>query len=243
MRNRRCLSMAKLTLRIWILIIVLFLAFLTISPWKSLESGVLIKSVEKNSTAFNEGLQQGKTIKKINNQEIKNTQDYTNAVSNLFLTQENYTKVIIQTSKQEFILFTNSLDLTVSEIPKTKIKTGLDLSGGSRALIKPENISLSSSEISDLISVTSERLNVYGLSDITLRPVKDLEGNNYMLIEIAQASPADLKELVGKQGKFEAKIGNETVFIGGKKDITSVCKNDPSCAGIRQCSPSVNGYN
>jgi len=234
--------MAKLTLRIWILIIVLFLAFLTISPWKSLESGVLIKSVEKNSTAFNEGLQQGMTIKKINNQEIKNTQDYTNAVSNLFLTQENYTKVIIQTSKQEFILFTNSLDLTVSEIPKTKIKTGLDLSGGSRALIKPENISLSSSEISDLISVTSERLNVYGLSDITLRPVKDLEGNNYMLIEIAQASPADLKELVGKQGKFEAKIGNETVFIGGKKDITSVCRNDATCARIETCSQIPEGY-
>ena len=131
-------------------------------------------------------------------------------------------------------------EITVSDIPKSKIQTGLDLQGGSRALIKPEE-KLSSSEINDLISVTSERLNVYGISDITIRAVSDLQGNNYMLVEVAGATPKDLKELISKQGKFEAKIGNETVFIGGKKDITSVCRNDATCSGIESCSQISDG--
>jgi len=43
-------------------------------------------------------------------------------------------------------------------------------------------------------------------------------------IEIAGTTPSDLRQLISEQGKFEAKIGNETVFVGGKKDITSVSR-------------------
>ena len=43
-----------------------------------------------------------------------------------------------------------------------------------------------------------------------------------MLVEIAGSSPADLEDLVAKQGVFEAKIGNQTVFTGGDEDITYV---------------------
>ena len=64
-----------------------------------------------------------------------------------------------------------------------------------------------------------------------------------MLIEIAGATPEDLEELISKQGKFEAKIGDEIVFIGGKdKDIASVCRNDATCAGIESCTPTDGGY-
>jgi len=232
--------MVKIGFRLWVLIIFLVFALLALSP--SFKSGVLIKSVEKNSTAFEEGLRQGLIIKKINEHEIKNMEDYADAISKIF-ESSGFKKIIIYTDKGDFVLFTNKPpEITLTNIPKLKLKTGLDLSGGARALVKPKNISLSSREISDLISVTSERFNIYGLSDITIRPVKDLEGNNYMLVEIAGATPSDLKELVGKQGKFEAKIGNETVFIGGKKDISSVCRNDATCARIESCYKIDNGY-
>ena len=46
----------KITWRIWILIFVLMAALLIISP--KFDKGVLIKSVEKNSTEFNSGLRQ-----------------------------------------------------------------------------------------------------------------------------------------------------------------------------------------
>src|SRR3989344_149780 len=225
----------KPTLRIWILIAVLLLSLLALGPWRAFETGVIIKSVEQNSSAFIAGLKQGMIIKEINTQKINNVEDYASIVSQLSQ-ENNQTKISIKTDKQEFIFLTDKApEITIQNIPNTQLKTGLDLSGGARALIKPENISASANEINDLIAMTSERFNVYGLSDITLRSVKDLTGNNYMLVEIAGATPTDIKELVGKQGKFEAKIGNEIVFIGGEKDIASVCRNDASCAGIESC--------
>ena len=92
-----------------------------------------------------------------------------------------------------------------------------------------------------LIKTISSRLNVYGLSDIKLRQSKDLFGESFIIAEVAGASKQEVQDLIAGQGKFEAKIGNDTVFIGGKKDITSVCKNDPTCAGIRQCQQSSDG--
>ena len=217
--------------------------FFSIAPWNALQKGALIKSVEKNSSAFDNGLRQGMIIKSLNGNAINNIDDYTKIIGNIFNNTQNETKLTILTDKTEIIyLAKKAPEITLGDIPKSNLKTGLDLSGGARALVKPVNITLSTSGISDLISVTNERFNVFGISDITIRPVKDLQGVSYMLIEIAGATPADLKELVGKQGKFEAKIGNETIFVGGEKDITKVCRNDAQCARIESCSQTSEGY-
>ena len=61
------------------------------------------------------------------------------------------------------------------------------------------------------------------------------------MIELAGATPSELRELVSKQGKFEAKIGNKTVFMGGKNDITYVC-DTPSCSFIESCFEVQGGY-
>ncbi|MCW8965530.1 MAG: hypothetical protein OQK82_02415, partial [Candidatus Pacearchaeota archaeon] len=132
--------------------------------------------------------------------------------------------------------------ITVSEIPKTGISMGLDLAGGSRALIQAQDKELTSDELNDLVEITSNRLNEFGLTDLTVSPVSDLSGNRFMLVEIAGASPDDLEELLSEQGKFEAKIGSETVFVGGDKDIASVCRGDATCAGIERCQESGVGY-
>jgi len=228
----------KLGFRVWILIIALFLALLMVSP--RLDSGVMITSIEQNSSAYEEGLRQGMRIKSVNGMQIKELEDYSDAIHSIFPV-ENKTKLIINTDKREFILYTDeSPRMSVGKIPRTRIKTGLDLQGGSRALVKPE-VDLSLGEIQDLIAVTSNRLNVFGISDVTVRPVTDLSGNNFMLVEVAGATTADLKELVAKQGKFEAKIGNDTVFIGGEKDITDVCRTNAECSRIEGCYETGNG--
>ena len=232
--------MAKIGFRVWILIISLFLALLMISP--SFKSGVVITSVEKNSTAFNEGLRQGMLIETLNSQEIKNLEDYTREITKIFNEENASKKVIIGTDQGQIILFTKEApEITVKDKPKTKIKTGLDLSGGARALLKPVNVSLDNEKTNDLIAVLSERLNIYGLKDVTVRPSKDLQGNNFILVEIAGAPPSDLQLLLGQQGKFEAKVGNTSVFVGGKEDIGDVCRNDASCAGITECLPAEGG--
>ena len=233
----------KLTFKIWFLIFAVILSLITIFgiPPKILQHGVLITSVEKNSTAFEQGLRQDQIITSVDNIPIKSLEDFTKIVSSKFVSKEKV-KLIIQTTESQVILFDNtSPDITVSELPKTNIKWGLDLVGGSRALVKAADKDLSSNELSDLIAIVRNRLNVYGIVDIKILPVSDLSGNNFMLIEIAGATPKDLKELVGQQGKFEANIGNQTVFVGGDKDISSVCRNDATCAGIYECTPDTSG--
>jgi preprotein translocase subunit SecD len=227
----------KLSWRIWLLIIVLLLSTLAISP--SFEKGVVIKSVEQNSTAYEEGLRSGLIIKSINNNPVNNIDDYTKEISSIFPV-ENSTKLSVGTKDSEIILFTKEPpEITVSNIPRTRIKTGLDLSGGARALVKPE-VKVSASELNDLITITNNRLNTFGISDVSVKPVTDLSGNNFMLVEVAGATPSDLKELVSKQGKFEAKIGNETVFIGGEKDITYVARTGEQ-SGIYSCNTFQEG--
>ena len=230
----------KIGLRIWILIIVLVLSLLAIQPWKSFEKGVLVKSVELNSSAFESGLRQGQIISSIDGKEVNNLDDFSKIMSGKNYSTGNI-KTIISTNQGEFILFSDKPpEITVSSISKSNIKTGLDLSGGSRALIKAKDKELSSSEVSDLIDIISNRFNVYGISDVQISPVSDLSGNNFMNVEIAGATPTDLKYLISSQGKFEAKIGNETVFIGGEKDITSVGRSGQDA--YVECPSTFNGF-
>lgn len=231
----------KLTWRLWLLIIVLLLSILAIINFSGLETGVLITSVDQNSSAFDSGLRKGQIITSIDGKTISSVEDFTNALAEKFNTNESV-KTIITTKETEAILFSPTPpQITVSPIPKTNLKLGLDLEGGARALIKAQDRELTQAEVNDLISVVNNRLNVYGITDLKVLPVSDLAGQNFILIEIAGTTPSDLEELISQQGKFEAKIANETVFIGGERDITSVCRNDATCAGIEACYESETG--
>lgn len=133
---------------------------------------------------------------------------------------------------------TEELGLAVFDAPTTNIKKGLDLQGGTRVLLRPEK-KISSEDMDLVLSNLKERLNVFGLSDVVVRDASDLEGNQYVLIEIAGANQEEVRELISKQGKFEAKVGNDTVFRGGN-DITYVCRS-ADCSGIdsrRGCGQS-----
>ena len=228
----------RVSIRVWILIIALVLSLLAIKP--SFEQGVVVKSVAQDSLIFAEGLRVGEIIKFVNDVEVKNVESYSDVVSNLFLDGVEK-RVDIKTKGDSYTILTNdSLGITVDDVPKTRIKTGLDLRGGAKALVEPD-VSISEGELDDLIEVSRNRFNVYGLSDVNVKGVRDLSGNRFMLVEVAGASPDDLEELLAKQGKFEAKVGNETVFIGGERDISDVCRNDASCAGVTSCFAVAEG--
>jgi len=209
---------------------------------EDLESlGLKINEVYKDSIELKTGLKENQTILSINNKDITNLEDYNNLVSNLF-PQEEKIKLTITTKSGDIILFTNQPPkISVKDIPSTRLKTGLDLSGGARALITAEEKELTTTELNDLIAVTSERLNVYGLKDVQIRPVKDLSGKNFMLVEIAGSTPNELEKLIAQQGKFEAKIGNQTVFEGGDRDITYVARTGEQ-SGIYSCNKIQEGH-
>ena len=205
--------------------------FLTLN---SFESGVIVKSVGQNSQIFNAGIRQGEIITGVNSKEVTNIQEYSKIIEELFNSQGEV-KLEISTTKNKYVLLTNETPpITVSEIKKTNIKTGLEIGGGARALVKPEK-EITDAQLDDLIAVSRNRFNIFGLSDISIRATTDLSGGKFMLVEVAGATPDDLKNLISQQGKFEAKIANKTVFTGGNEDITSVCRNDASCASITNC--------
>ncbi|MEM3113459.1 MAG: MMPL family transporter [Candidatus Pacearchaeota archaeon] len=233
----------KLTLRIWVLIIFLLLSTIVIINFQALlQKGVEIKDIEQNSSAFTSGLKIGDIITSVNNMPVENIMDYSKAISSLFKDKNESVKVVINTKDEQFVFYSDTIPpIKISELRKTNIRAGLDLQGGARALVKPEE-QLTKEQMQDLISISNQRLNVYGISDVSIRQANDLSGNNYMLVEIAGATPKDLENLIARQGKFEAKIGNETVFIGGNNDITYVCRNDANCARVDRCQQVQSGY-
>jgi preprotein translocase subunit SecD len=115
---------------------------------------------------------------------------------------------------------------------------GLDLQGGSRVILRPETV-LSQDDMDSLVENMKQRLNVYGLSDINVRQTADLEGRIFIIVEIAGATDEEVKTLLSNQGKFEAKIGNDTIFKGGS-DIRHVCKT-ADCSRIEQCNKVSDG--
>lgn len=149
----------------------------------------------------------------------------------------NNTKLVNKTVQEEVevqkyeeeVVGTEDLGLEIYPAPSNNIRKGLDLQGGTRVLLQPlEQVSAEDMEM--ILENMRYRLNIYGLTDVTLTQTKDLSGNNYIMVEIAGANEEEVGELLAKQGKFEAKIGNNTVFLGGT-DITHVCRS-ADCSGI-----------
>lgn len=115
------------------------------------------------------------------------------------------------------------LGIVVYDAPKTNLRKGLDLEGGTRIILEPAE-KVGDEDMDVILENLKQRLNVYGLTDLTVRHSTDLEGNDFIVVEIAGANEEEIKELISKQGKFEAKIGPETVFSGGD-DIKFVCRS------------------
>jgi preprotein translocase subunit SecD len=139
------------------------------------------------------------------------------------------------------VIGSEDIGLKVTKPATTNIIKGLDLQGGTRVLLQPEE-KISDDDMGLLIEGMKTRLNVFGLSDIVVRQANDLSGNNYVLVEVAGVNEEAVKELIGKQGKFEAMIGDNIVFRGGQ-DIVDVCRS-ATCAGIDPtygCAPSTEG--
>lgn len=174
-------------------------------------------------------------IEAINDVEVNDTKSLKDEINKILPLE----KLTIVTDKESYIYLSRGAPkITAITAQTSNVQKGLDLQGGTRVLIRPvSEEKITDKDVSDLIKVLSNRLNVYGLADIVIRNAKDWEGNKFVLIEMAGVTSEEVKELIGKQGVFEAKIADSTVFEGGKKDIPFVCRDDGSCSGIRACNP------
>jgi preprotein translocase subunit SecD len=172
-----------------------------------------------NITILNE------TVEKITNKTI-----IENQTINGTITQVNKTVEVIEYVPKKLIKIIGPEDIGIDvyNAPKTNLKKGLDLQGGTRVLLEPDR-EIDNDEIDLIINNLQQRLNVFGLSDIVIRPVqRGLFDKTIIIVEIAGAHEDEVRSLISGQGKFEAKIGDTVVFSGGK-DLTNVCRT-PECS-------------
>ncbi|MAF99279.1 MAG: hypothetical protein CMH61_01575 [Nanoarchaeota archaeon] len=223
--------------RVILLIIFLIFSLVSIRPSPGAE-GLTILGITPNSTAADSGIPLPKAgispllkerIVSVNGLPLASLAEYSSVENGLVVN----TSVIIETNERVYrVLVPESKDLglRLGEPPTSNIRKGLDLAGGTRVLLQPTE-QVSQEDLELIVSSLEERLNIYGLSDIVVRQASDLAGQYFIVVEIAGLSEEEVTQLVSEQGKFEAKIGNETVFIGGKNDITYVCRS-ADCSGI-----------
>lgn len=95
------------------------------------------------------------------------------------------------------------------------IQQGLDLKGGSTIQLQLEE-PVDTATMNTVTAVLDKRLNIFGVKDVKVYP----SGNQNVIIEIAGVQPDDVTKIVGSNGKFEAKINNQTALVGS--DITQV---------------------
>lgn len=153
-----------------------------------------------------------------------------NETINDTITEINKTREVIKEVPKELkeIIGAEAIGIDVYNAPKTNLKKGLDLQGGTRVLLEPDE-EIDSDDIDLITSNLQQRLNVFGLSDIVIRPVqRGLFDKTLIMVEIAGAHEDEVRHLISGQGKFEAKINDEVVFTGGD-DLVSVCRT-PECS-------------
>ena len=163
------------------------------------------------------------------------------------LVNKTVSKEIEQQKVLREVIGIEPIGFSIGPAPKSNLREGLDLQGGTRVLLRPAE-QVSDDTMALMIDSLKERLNVYGLGDVVVTEVSDRPGfigggNKFILVEIAGATEEEVRDLLGKQGKFEAKIGPDSVFKGGK-DITYVCRT-AQCSGLdpnRGCGRSGEGW-
>ncbi len=225
--------------RIIILITLIISSIIAIHPF-SPTNGVLIEGVRSPAPTT---LHPGQVITRINDKEVNNITDYYTIINNL----TNGSPVRI-TYREEVGLYlykeekatpylavkrNNKTDigLTVGKVKSNNLDYGLEIVGGTKVLLSP-NHTLSREEAENLVEVIKQRLNLFGLKEVPVNFVTDLSGKQYIRIEFAGATESDVKMLLEKEGNFEGRIGNETVFTGD--DIIDVCISGVQCTMIVQ---------
>jgi preprotein translocase subunit SecD len=240
--------------RLWILLAAVIISVLFIAP-RPWVDGATIGSVTRDSPAAIAGLEgpsagtapvMRERVISLDGIPIKNANDYLAAQQqvqpdSLVQLRTNHDSYILQVPPENDTAYNpeNPLGLRVTDAPTNNIRKGLDLTGGARVLLQP--VEPVSDEVMDLVLANiEERLNVFGLSDVTVRSMRDFSGNQYVLAEVAGVAEQEVIDLLSSQGQFEARIGNVTVFRGGD-DITHVGRSATE-AGIERCSQAETGH-
>ncbi len=149
--------------------------------------------------------------------------------------------VKIETSRgTKYVNANGTLGITTAPIDTTNIKFGLDIKGGVRAILEPNQST--NATIQQIISTLETRINFYGLRESVFRPIYH-EGKGFIEISIAGGTVDELKSLIESQGNFEAKIPFEIPISGNSavikldKDYGISVENSSILVGGKSMAP------
>ncbi len=114
------------------------------------------------------------------------------------------------------------------------LQYGVDFSGGTSFSIVLEN-QVDPNDMPRVVSVISSRLDWAGLKDAKVTS----SGNQYITAQLAESNPdeiARLKNTLLKQGKFEAVLNGEVLFVG--EDLKTIYKDPAKGYGIQTIDES-----
>ncbi len=220
--------------KIMLLILLVVVSIFSIHPF-SPTNGVLIENVKYPAPSI---LKPGYVIVELNGVKIENYTQFNKVVSNISAGDpvrikyryETFPYVYLVKSAPAYLAIKEknktSIGIIAGPVPSNNLKFGLELVGGTKVLLSPNKI-LTQKEMENLIEILKQRLNLFGLKEVPINYVSDLSGNQYIRIEFAGATENDVKMLLEKEGVFEGKIANKTVFTGN--DIVDVCISGVQC--------------
>lgn len=116
---------------------------------------------------------------------------------------------IITQSGEVFIRANGTIPIDLEHMSSTNLLFGLDLKGGVRALLKPQD----KVDLEQVKNILEQRINVFGLRDASFRTVT-IGDTGFIEVSMAGASLEELRELLERQGKFEARIPVTVKFPG-----------------------------
>jgi len=177
-------------------------------------NGVEILYVSSESPAKGV-LEQGMTIMKVNDNPIKNIDDW--KAETAILGDEI---VLLADGKRYEIPVhnTTSLGIEVMDIERTNLDFGLDLRGGTRIILSPKEKNISADVIEQVMATLQTRANLYGLREINFFSIKGTEGH-FIQVEAAGVGRKIVDDLLSSQGKFEAKITKPVSIIGESAEL------------------------
>lgn len=221
--------------KILLFIALIIMSLFAIHPFKGIH-GVVVEGVRGYASNC---LKLGDIITKVNGSPVANISDYNSKMSAYkaddiislsfkneklpyFYSDESVCK-FVATEKENKTYF----GLNIGSVKDSNLNFGLEIQGGTKVLLTP-NKTLEGAEIDNILEVLRQRLNLFGLKEVPVNYVADLSGTQYIRIEFAGATEDDVKTLLEKEGDFEGRIGNTTVFTGD--DLMGICVSGVQCS-------------
>jgi len=146
-------------------------------------------------------VRQGDVITHVNGEIINNLIDWKEKTADL-----RGQAVELTVNKQLIIITVNeTLGIDVLDIDRTNLNLGLDLKGGTRIILEPEDQNVTGETIAQVMSTLETRANLYGLQEMKFTSVGS-QGSYFIQIEAAGVGKNIVDDLLSRQGDFEAKI-------------------------------------